>query len=333
MPESIINKSLSRLLLGAALLYSQAGIAQEARWFQVELLVFSHHDGDTAEIWNATPKLAYPETVRFLVEQQQVNANTAQYGGDSNIDPYGRQLIGFAPDVDEQSPPEAPVTGSQVDPVLGAATDTETAAATVPAVEPTGEPAFPTAFVTLPSSQLEFRGKAAYMQRSGRYDILFHEAWRQPMLGEKSTLPIVLDRSGDTQQWPTLQGSVKLYLSRYLHLQTNLWLNTSGRYLNSTWRMPAPPLGPPSLIVEQAPEPEDVAEPVVLEDMLASDEALQENPEELEPLYPYRHAVLLQQKRRMRSDEVHYIDHPMLGVIVKITRVAEDESDQLAGAD
>jgi hypothetical protein len=28
--------------------------------------------------------------------------------------------------------------------------------------------------------------------------------------------------------------------------------------------------------------------------------------------------VLLQQRRRMRSGELHYIDHPLLGVVVRI---------------
>jgi hypothetical protein len=39
-----------------------------------------------------------------------------------------------------------------------------------------------------------------------------------------------------------------------------------------------------------------------------------------QPNYAWRHAVLLQQKRRMRGGELHYIDHPMLGVLIKVTR-------------
>jgi hypothetical protein len=50
------------------------------------------------------------------------------------------------------------------------------------------------------------------------------------------------------------------------------------------------------------------------------------------PLYPYRHAVLLQQTRRMRSNEVHYIDHPLLGLIVKFTPVTAEELAAIAQA-
>jgi hypothetical protein len=38
------------------------------------------------------------------------------------------------------------------------------------------------------------------------------------------------------------------------------------------------------------------------------------------PDYAWRHAVLLQQSRRMRGGELHYIDHPMFGLLIKVTR-------------
>jgi hypothetical protein len=151
---------------------------------------------------------------------------------------------------------------------------------------------------TLPSTQREFAGRADSMQRSGRYRILFHEAWIQPMVEQSAALPIVLDRSGDGGQWPALQGSIKLYTMNDLYLETNLWLNTQGEYLHSTWRMPPPPLGPR---------------------FVESSSAISE---QTDKDYPYRHAVLLQQTRHMRSGEVTYIDHPMIGVVVKITALS-----------
>ncbi len=50
------------------------------------------------------------------------------------------------------------------------------------------------------------------------------------------------------------------------------------------------------------------------------------------PLYPYRHAVLLDQTRRMRSGEIHYIDHPLLGVIIKFTPVSGEELAAIAAS-
>ena len=160
------------------------------------------------------------------------------------------------------------------------------------------------------------------------------------MTDQANALPIVLDRSGDGGAWPELQGTIKLYVARYLYLETNLWLNTRGEYLPGSWRMPAPPIGPSSLIFE-APEPElelELEQPQ--RETITADPAIDlesqrvpstlititKRAETLEPIYPFRHAVRLHQTRRMRSGEVHYIDHPMLGVIVKITPLPDPRS-------
>ncbi|MEM9759230.1 MAG: CsiV family protein [Pseudomonadota bacterium] len=42
------------------------------------------------------------------------------------------------------------------------------------------------------------------------------------------------------------------------------------------------------------------------------------------PAYPWRHAIVHEQSRRMRSQETHYLDHPVIGVIVRVTPASED---------
>ena len=307
------------LIACLGLLISQSSYAQGARWFQVELLVFSHEGASDGEQFEPTPLLSYPGASRFLIEPQRVKANMQTAYPYSVIDEFGRQfLTESAPSGSASDIPRRQNT-QEADP------DT---ALTPPA---NARPLLPTPFIALPAAQREFNGKAAYMQRSGRYQTLFHQSWAQPVLGKGSALPLILDRSGDTGQWSRLQGSVTLHLSRYLHLETNLWLNTSGDYLPGEWRMPAPPLGPPSLIVETLPE--ETSEGFG-EQWVASTDADGEPElgaeESLGPLYPYRHAVLLQQKRRMRSTEVHYIDHPKLGVVIKITPLTEEDLEIMA---
>ena len=337
-----------------ALSGSNAALAQDNRWFQVELLVFANRSAPsnpgvaTAEQWDATPPLAYPTAARFLVDPRLVRENVSEFGGESLLDEYGRLIItvmtqpepvagaaaGAAPPVPGPLPGAAPaVAGSpgivRPQPVMDAA-----AGPVAPAS------ALPRPFVLLPPDYQEFRGKVALMQRGGRYSVLFHETWVQTVAPEANSLPIILDRSGDTGQWPLLQGSIKIFLSRYLHLETNLWLNTAGDYLPGSWRMPAPPLGPPSLVIEEVEEitlaaPVDPA-------LAAEDPLLPAVPEPAEaepvaevagPVYPYRHAVLLQQQRRMRSGEVHYIDHPLMGVIVKFTPLTGDQLASIAAAE
>jgi hypothetical protein len=278
MPPPLKRLTTTTLCL-LALLLADAAPAQEERWYRVELLVFSQQaqGAGSGEQWVAIPELAYPEPLRFLIEPGRIAANLRAYRGRSSIDGYGRQII------DVRSP-----AGGEPD---------------------TGGDAAGSAFTLLPASELEFRDKAVQMSRSGRYRTLFHEAWQQPVGDKAAAVPIALDHSGDGGHWPALQGSINLYLSRYIHLQTNLWLNTNGEYFPGAWRMPPPPLAPPSLIVTGLPAQAEQPYWVTHEAESAAPGAV----------YPYRHAVLLRQSRRMRSNEIHYIDHPLMGLLVKLT--------------
>lgn len=167
------------------------------------------------------------------------------------------------------------------------------------------------AYVLLPASARDLGAAAASMRSSGRYRVLFHEAWLQPIPGKSAAVPIVLDRSTEGGVWPELQGTITLYQAGEFILETKLWRNTGGEYLPGTWRMPAPPRGPGSDAMGGT-QGQRGAIPAAQGSVGQISDAGADN-------YPYRHAVLLQQSRRMRPGQVYYIDHPLLGVAVKIT--------------
>ena len=325
--------------LVAQTLIAADAVAQDERerWYQVELLIFSHETGAGGEQWEPLPQLAYPDASRFLVYPEQVTAREQAHDGISELDEFGRQFLRLEPETieeDKAATPNIPQQPSGQTPANNALTGTSGAD-----IELDNVPrSTPTPFIALPRRSAEFYGKAAYMQRSGQYKTLFHETWVQPVRDERSALPLIIDRSGDTGEWPRLQGSVKLHISRFLHLNTNLWLNTPGGYLPGDWQMPAPPLGPPSLIVEE-PEPEaddyfiSDSQPAAEMPMTEALEGDLVEQEDLGPRYPWRHAVLMQQKRKMRSKEVHYLDHPLLGVVIKLMPLDEEQLQELADAE
>lgn len=351
MQQLSVRRHLGLACALSCLLAVIPALAQDGdRWYQVELLVFSHEDGASAEEWEALPALAYPDVYRFLVYPSLVTARQEQHPGQSQLDTVGRQLIQL------EDPNAVPETGAELDGDV----DAETRAAADPnapdsdagppptlAPETAGEPEtqeqplLPTPFIALPHQQRTLHGKSAYMQRTGRFRTLFHETWVQPVPAEADALPLILDDSGALQDWPRLQGSVKLYLSRYLHMETNLWLNTPGDYLPGEWRMPAAPLGPASLVVEEPVTPRLFEEPLpgISTPFSAPPEpvdAMDPNSIEAgesEPVYPWRHAVLMRQSRRMRSNELHYIDHPLLGVVVQLTPLDEEQLAAMALAE
>ncbi|MFV0276095.1 MAG: CsiV family protein [Parahaliea sp.] len=371
-------------------------------WYRVELLIFSQGQGSAAaaEQWDPQPLLAYPQQARFLVYPERVEQRAAGYpGGESSLDERGVQTIilpqpepgtgaeGEAPPPD--SAPDIPLRTQQAA-VPEAAADglAETASEPTDNGQAPPPPPLPRPFATRPATEREFNGKTAYMERRGGYRILFHESWLQPLASKSAALPLVLDDSGASQNYPPLQGTVTLSLSRYLQIDTRLWLNTDGSYLKGDWPMPAPPLGPTSLVLV-APEPVPGLEAgemsgagdTLAGEMIAGEatpppgtvinaaampgaggfatagetaaraaytdfeslygagrSVLQEVDVALQrvdtgPLYPYRHAVLLRQSRRMRDGEAHYIDHPLLGVVVKVTPVTAQELLALAQHD
>ena len=90
--------------------------------------------------------------------------------------------------------------------------------------------------------------------------------------------------------------------------------------------MPAPPRGPGQ--AGTAP-PEADTWPTAQSDSgpLAPDP---NDPHRDSAAYHWRHAVLMQQNRRMRSEEVHYLDHPMLGVLARVVPLSDEELEALA---
>ena len=206
----------------------------------------------------------------------------------------------------------------------------------------------------LDNDQLEFRAQARSLRRQGNR-VLFHGSW-WAMLDEADQTPaLIMDRSGDMDSldWPALQGSLQVYRSRYLHIVLDLWLNTQGEYLPEGWQIAPPPLPPTSLRAQtlsgstinpwapatsiddlfgEVPMPDDIESLPSSDSPDGSDIALDED-DDSAAAYPWRHAIVHRQSRRMRSKEIHYLDHPVIGVIVKVTPLSEEALPLLAPAE
>jgi hypothetical protein len=121
---------------------------------------------------------------------------------------------------------------------------------------------------------------------------------------------------GEINTLPRLDGTLRLILSRYLHIQSDL-----------LWRKPLPPSqldfapinggtdtpqpaakgnGSSTLVMNSETDNSSQSGEVTTE-TTADSSALN--------YQVYR----LQQSRRMRSNEVHYLDHPLFGIIVQVT--------------
>jgi len=218
---------------------------------------------------------------------------------------------------------------AQQDSTLQAATLEDAPAIESEAAPPPFEYPVQRPFYLLDSSELEFAAQGQRLARGARTRLLFHGAWRQPARSRAESLPIVIQSAPTRGDYPALQGSILLYASRFLHIETNLWLNTDGEYLSAQWEMPKPPVAPEPFVASDNYFRLEIPEGWLNRgsEYPALRAAANEpaawwlaEPARVAPHYDYRHAILVDQKRRMRSGELHYIDHPVVGLLIKVSR-------------
>ena len=129
------------------------------------------------------------------------------------------------------------------------------------------------------------------------YEPVMHFAWTQATFPDEETLPIELPALAEPPE--RLNGSFRLYLSRYLHLVVDLTLDE--QHANG--------------------EPVAIEEP----DFAFSDNRFGTDYEDVQlPAVQFR----IQDDRIFKNGELRYFDHPKFGVLAKITRVEEAEEEE-----
>jgi hypothetical protein len=286
---SKFNYSRSHLkaaLFGLLLLPVLAQSEEEQRWYQVEVIIFSQNSPDyhDSEIWPLDFTLPDLEKSRELVKAKKP-------------------------------------TSKQPAPLL------------------------PEPFSLVEKEGLQLGETASRIKRAKDVELMLHLAWVQPGLEQSKSVPVhiyegmleqtALADSADkkvkatvaspqddplrlTQMTlPKLDGTLRLSLARYLHLESDL-----------VWREPLPPslLGFAQEIVpvEQEIVPVENADSVATTDAETLPEVVLEAPG------PNYQVFRMQQSSRMRSDEIHYQDHPLFGIIAVVTRYEPAQLEQAA---
>lgn len=145
-----------------------------------------------------------------------------------------------------------------------------------------------TPYAMLDSSQLQLGGIYQTLQKSNYYQPLLHIGWRQPAYGMKQTASVAIP--ADWQPWndavPPLYGLVRVYRERFVHAAVDLRYRLPGAVATTT-----------------------VTGSVDTSDGSVTDGSV-----------TYTH----QQSRRIRNTgELHYLDHPVLGVLVQVRPIEQ----------
>jgi hypothetical protein len=136
----------------------------------------------------------------------------------------------------------------------------------------------------LPADALRLQGVYQVLARSQDYQPLLHVGWRQQGLGREQAPAVAVPAEWVPGQEapPALYGLIKVYKERFLHAVVDLRHQRAGAQQGL-----AEVQGADGSMMVIAPPP----------------------------------ATVHQQERRMRSGELHYLDHPSLGVLIQVTPV------------
>jgi hypothetical protein len=184
------------------------------------------------------------------------------------------------------------------------------------------------AFYRLPANERQLNAQAQKLERNSRFQVLFHNAWRQVITNEKAAKSILIQGGQTFGQHQELEGSIRLSVATYLKLQTNLWYSqfdlNVGQEQTRQW--PLLPQQPNQLTTTpiaglSLDSSMEFEQALAAENQQWEDSGFNSPGNDTAPANNYltRQIILLQQARDMRSSEIHYIDHPVVGVIIQVT--------------
>ena len=151
--------------------------------------------------------------------------------------------------------------------------------------------------VLLAEDDFSLMDVADRLERLDAYETLMHFGWTQPTFPEEATPPIELQQLAEPP--PGLDGTLTLYLSRYLHLVIDLALDA----------------------------PDNFEEEIVDEDsFFRFGDSRPTYEDEFAPATPVVR-FRIQEDRILKSDELRYFDHPKFGVLARVMRVEEPEDE------
>jgi hypothetical protein len=183
------------------------------------------------------------------------------------------------------------------------------------------------AFYQLPADMRQLNFQADKFSRSIDYQLLFHQAWRQPVSNKNQADWILIHNSNSIEPAPKLAGAIRLSVATYFRLDTNLWFaefEPKFEEIENPW--PELPDNPEIMTqdiplgIESPAGMQNDAGMQTTETQNDFSNAVSDSIDQTAAeTWQTKRIVLVKEKRDMRSNEVHYIDHPILGIIIKVT--------------
>lgn len=322
MKQPLVKLALATYLLSHSLL----GAAQSSdNVYQIEVIIFERQDAGGGEYWPKNIELSYPANQARLIDperQAQREAQLAQEAG-------RRESFALSDEFLASIQANSHATSGESEPSVEGSSKSNGAG--------TDQEANSVRFNTfLPEDFKRLKATKAALDRRRNYRVLFHETWLQALQPTEQAPALAIVAGGEFGDHHELEGYLTLSLGRYLHMEANLWLTEFTANRGQTiehW----PPLPSPndnqinkidaSTVLQMQDGYIHLTDTAVAEPVTVEWTGPQADPyaELLEAPYLIQNIAVLRQKRRMRSGELHYLDHPKLGILVKIEKAEAPE--------
>lgn len=158
------------------------------------------------------------------------------------------------------------------------------------------------AYRTVPRSSLLFTSERKRIAKYDGFRVLYHGGWTQPVTSKRNARPVHIKAGQilDNGQYE-LEGYITIDKGRYLHFRPNLF---HSRQLTAQERNTLHSFEQQSDSTEQSSNTPQTGS-LEIPDFLT---------------------VQMDQGRRMRSKEVHYLDHPLMGILVLMLPLKQSSS-------
>ncbi|HIG67932.1 MAG TPA: hypothetical protein EYQ44_09035 [Porticoccaceae bacterium] len=312
-------------------------------WYQVEIILFTQPDNLSGEIPPLDHQLEYPGNLLALIDaearshQFTLSQIQAALLFDPEASPVLPETLVWIPIAEMEDPAITLDLSSQEPTTLTGETEMQIVEDSLP--DEPYIPEYEESFIILDAKVRDLNDSARALDRRN-YNVVFHEAWRFEVDagGEDPWIHISAGKRQDDRS--EIEGSLRFYKSRFLHVETDLWrlkfVNEDSLVDTLTVKLPDKPNFQLAIEDSSKQQWEIPVLPEYLTDLNtesvlvnrnsatygaeAIDRGLLEGEHDHDTVKQYSIAEIwpIKQSKRIEENSVYYLDHPELGVMLTI---------------
>ena len=172
---------------------------------------------------------------------------------------------------------------------------------------------------------LEFANTVERFAYRSDIEVIWHQAWVEALDTAETAYPHEITGQIEKENFRIdLSGTISLYRSRFIHIQPDLEVNQEiftipddAPVADDITETPEETTPESALQMGQMNSQPEMTSSVMTESL--TQESTPSPAMKVEPEWIPLRAAKIERSRRMRSDEVHYLDHPLLGIVVKVS--------------